>query len=93
MCKLHKVLLIIYTMTLAFLLVEKHDRNLLYKYSKNEQRTLIADTRCMVWSVLIHSAKVGVSSPPGDTWGLLLKDSWLVQEPQPSWRDPVSGKV
>lgn len=30
-CKLHKVLLIIYTTTLAFLLVEKHDLNLLYK--------------------------------------------------------------
>lgn len=53
-CKRHKVLLIIYTTTLAFLLVEKHDLNLLYKYSKNEKRTLMADG---VWSVLIHSAE------------------------------------
>lgn len=53
-CKLHKVLLIIYTTTLAFLLVEKHDLNLLYKYSKNEKRTLMADG---IWSVLIHSAE------------------------------------
>lgn len=55
-CKLHKVLLIIYTMTLAFLLVEKHDLNLLYKYSKNDKRTLMADSV----SVLIHSAEVEV---------------------------------
>lgn len=37
-CKLHKVLLIIYTMMLAFLLVEKCDLNLLYKYSKKKKK-------------------------------------------------------
>lgn len=36
-CKLHNVLLIIYTMMLAFLLVEKRDLNLLYKYSKKKK--------------------------------------------------------
>lgn len=48
-------------MTLAFLLVEKHDLNLLYKYSKNEKRTLTADG---VWSVLTHSAEVGGEPTP-----------------------------
>lgn len=48
-CKLHKVLLIIYTMMLAFSLVEKCDLNLLYKYSKKIwAENPHEDTRCTV---------------------------------------------
>lgn len=84
-CKLHKVLLIIYTMMLAFLLVEKCDLNLLYKYSKKkkEQRTLMVDTWCTDCTNT-QCRGGGELTPLGIPGSLSLKDSWLSQEPQPS---------
>lgn len=41
---------------LAFLLVEKRDPNLLYKYSKNEQRHPVA---CGAWAAQTQGAELG----------------------------------
>lgn len=61
-------MLIIYTTMLAFLLVEKQDPNLLYKYFKSEQKTPMMYG---MWAALTQGTEAGVAEQGGE--GSLLQ--------------------